>query len=99
MYWALLYDYADDYLERRTPLRPDHLALARAAEERGELVLAGALDDPADRAILVFMTDEPTVIEEFVAHDPYVEHGLVTNWQIRKWNVVVGTAKEPKTSE
>jgi len=30
------------------------------------------------------------VVEEFVAADPYVRHGLVTGWTIRDWDVVVG---------
>ncbi len=38
----LEYVLAEDYLERRAALREDHLALARAAHERGELLLAGA---------------------------------------------------------
>lgn len=90
MLWALLYDLVDDYLERRAPLREEHLALARAAHERGELVLAGAVTDPADQAILVFRADDPTVVERFVEKDPYVAHGLIRSWRIRSWNVVIG---------
>jgi uncharacterized protein YciI len=90
MLWALVYDLVDEYIERRAPLRATHLELAQAAHDRGELVLAGALDDPPDRAILVFRTDDPSVVEDFVTGDPYVQQGLVTAWQIRRWNVVVG---------
>jgi uncharacterized protein len=90
MYLLLFYDLVDDYLERRTPLRAEHLELANAAHERGELALAGALTDPADRAVLAFSTDDRAVVEAFVAADPYVREGLVTGWQIRPWNVVVG---------
>jgi uncharacterized protein len=93
MYLVLFYDLIDDYLERRTPLRPEHLELARATHERGELAIAGALDDPADRAVLVFATEDPSVVQRFVDADPYVREGLVRNWQIRKWNVVIGGAR------
>ena len=89
MYLVLEYALADDYLERRAALREDHLALARAAHERGELVLAGALPDPFDRALLVWDT-EPEVVERFASADPYVVQGLVTSWTVRPWNVVVG---------
>ena len=88
-YSVLEYTLADDYLQRREALRADHLALARAAHERGELLLAGALPDPYDRALLVW-TAPREVVERFVAADPYVRHGLVTGWTIRDWNVVVG---------
>ena len=90
MHLALLYDLADDYLERRAPLREEHLGLARAAHDRGELVLAGAFDTPADRALLVWATEDENVVQRFVDHDPYVANGLVTRWEIRRWNVVVG---------
>jgi uncharacterized protein YciI len=89
-YWVLLYDVVDDYVERRTPLRGEHLALAQAAHERGELVLAGALDDPPDGAILVFRADAASVAEAFAEADPYVREGLVTAWHVRRWNVVIG---------
>lgn len=89
MHLLLEYTLADDYLERRAALREDHLALARAAHERGELLLAGALPDPYDRALLVW-TAPREVVERFVGADPYVAHGLVTGWTIRPWNVVIG---------
>ncbi|NEK56427.1 hypothetical protein GCU56_00875 [Geodermatophilus sabuli] len=89
MHLVLEYTLAADYLERRAALRDEHLALARAAHERGELLLAGALPDPYDRALLVWTAPRETV-ERFVAADPYVVRGLVTGWTIRPWNVVVG---------
>lgn len=48
MHYLLFYDYAPDYLERRAQFREEHLALAWEAQARGELVLAGALAEPAD---------------------------------------------------
>ena len=89
MYLVLEYALVEDYLERRAALREEHLALARAAHGRGELLLAGALPDPYDRALLVW-TAPREMVEQFVAADPYVRHGLVTAWTIRDWNVVVG---------
>src|SRR3954468_8221447 len=58
MYLALIYDLVEDYVERRAPLREEHLGLARAAHDRGELALAGAFAEPADRALLVWSTDD-----------------------------------------
>lgn len=87
---ALIYDLAEDYLARRGPLREEHLALARAARQRGELALAGAFSDPADRALLVWRGDDRSIVEAFVDSDPYVANGLVRSWEIRAWNVVVG---------
>lgn len=90
MYYILFYDYVDDVLERRTPLREEHLRLAKKARERGELVLAGALAEPVDQAVLVFDVEDPSTIEKFVKADPYVVRGIVERWRIRPWNVVIG---------
>ncbi len=89
MYLLLEYALADDYLERRTALREEHLSLVRAAHERGDLLLAGALPDPYDRAVLVWNA-EREVVERFAEADPYVVQGLVTSWTVRPWDVVVG---------
>jgi uncharacterized protein YciI len=90
MHWLLLYDLVDDYPDRRAPLRPEHLGLAEAAHERGDLLMAGALAEPADRAVLVFRGDDASAAEAFAAADPYVREGLVRSWQVRPWTVVIG---------
>lgn len=89
-YFVLRYELVDDYLERRAPLRAEHLALARAAVERGELRLGGAFAEPADEALLVFRAADPGVVEAFARADPYVREGLVTRFTVRPWTVVVG---------
>jgi uncharacterized protein YciI len=90
MHLALIYELVDDYLDRRPPLREEHLGLAKEAHERGELLLAGAFVEPADRALLVWPTEDEDVVRRFAEADPYVRNGLVKSWSIRKWNVVVG---------
>jgi uncharacterized protein len=94
VYFALLYDLVEDYLDRRGEFRDEHLGLARAAHERGDLVLAGAFADPSDTALLVWDVDDARPVEEFVAADPYVRNGLVASWRIRPWTVVVGAAPD-----
>jgi len=92
-WYLLLYDVVPDYLERRVPLREAHLRLIREAHARGEIVLAGAYDDPTDGTfdggVLVFKTSDPAVVHRFADADPYVQHGLVTRRRVRHWNVVV----------
>jgi uncharacterized protein YciI len=96
MHYLLIYDVTPDYLERRAAFRSEHIALARAAEARGELVLGGALAKPADGAILLFRGDSPAAAEAFAAADPYVKNGLVTRWRVREWTTVVGRDAEVK---
>ena len=90
MYFALMYEVVDDYLERRAAYRTEHLAMAREASERGELVLGGAFAEPADGALLVFEGADRSVAERFAESDPYVRNGVVRSWRIRPWTVVVG---------
>jgi uncharacterized protein YciI len=90
MYFILFYDVVDNFVERREPFRDVHLDMANAAVERGELALAGALAEPADGAVLIFKGDDPSVAENFAKQDPYVLNGLVTNWRVRPWTVVLG---------
>jgi uncharacterized protein YciI len=89
-YFALFYDVVDDYVAQRTLYREEHLGLARVAHERGDLVLAGALADPVDGALLIFRAADASVAETFARNDPYVLNGLVTSWKVRPWTVVIG---------
>jgi len=87
---ALTYDVVDGFIEKRAQHRPLHLAMVREAHARGELMLAGALGDPPDGALLVFHGDSAEPAERFAQADPYVTSGLVTRWRVRPWTVVVG---------
>jgi uncharacterized protein YciI len=90
MHFLMFYDYAPDYLERRGAFRDAHLQRAWQAEARGELVLGGALADPADRGVLLFQCDSTDIPERFAKDDPYVQNGIVTAYSIRPWTTVVG---------
>ncbi|HOB54317.1 MAG TPA: YciI-like protein [Acidobacteriota bacterium] len=86
----LFYTTVENYVERRAPFRDAHLAMAQAAHARGELVMAGAFAEPADGAVLVFRGDSPRVAEAFAESDPYVQNGLIAEWRVRPWTVVIG---------
>jgi hypothetical protein len=88
-HYLLTYSLAPDYLDRRPGFRGAHLALARAAADRGELLLGGALEG-ADEAMLLFAGDDASVAEAFARGDPYVLNELVTRWRVREWMTVVG---------
>lgn len=88
-YFAVQYDVVDRFVERREPYRAEHLALIRAAHARGDIVMAGAIGQPPQGALIVFRVATAAEAEDFVLHDPYVVQGLVTRWTIRPWHVVV----------
>ena len=90
MHYILFYEVVEDYLTRRQQFREAHLKHAREFHAKGELVLAGALSDPVDGAVLVFKGPSPDAAERFANTDPYVLAGIVTSWRLRKWMTVVG---------
>jgi len=90
MHYLLFYEAGDDYLARRAEFRAEHLELAWAASERGELLLGGALANPVDGALLLFKGESAAVAEDFARVDPYVTSGLVKRWYVREWTTVAG---------
>jgi uncharacterized protein len=90
MHYLLFYEVGDDYVAKRAAFRSEHLARGWASSDRGELVLAGALANPVDGAVLLFEGDSPAVAEDFAKSDPYVLNGLVRRWYVREWNTVAG---------
>ena len=89
-FFALQDELIDDFVARRTLYREQHLGLLRDLHSRGEVVLAGALAEPADRALLIFKGADRSVAESFARRDPYVTNGLVKRWDMRPWSVVIG---------
>ena len=94
MHYLLIYEAGDDYVERRAPFRGAHIAHARQAVARGELVLGGGLANPADGAVLLFLGASPAIAEAFAKSDPYVVNGVVKTWRVREWTTVVGPLAE-----
>src|SRR3954469_23727286 len=90
MHYLLLYALVADYVTRRAPLRGGPLPHPCAAHGRGEMVLGGVLDDPVDRAVIMFQGDSPDAARRFAEQDPYVLNGLVARWEVRQWVTVAG---------
>lgn len=89
MYYVLFYKFVPNYLEVRGPFREEHLNLAMESKEKGELILAGALEDPPDEGMLIFKADSKKQVELFAKNDPYVINGIVNHWMVCQWNVAV----------
>ncbi|MGE0595186.1 MAG: YciI-like protein [Hyphomonadaceae bacterium] len=90
-HFLLIYDYAPDFMEKRGPLRPAHLALANEYVARGELVLGGAAPGGQPPfGLLLFKAAAPETAEAFANADPYVSGGVVSAWRVCEWITVVG---------
>lgn len=90
-HFMLIYEVGPDFVQRRAQYREEHLALAWKAADSGQLVLAGALEEPTEQAFLLFRGSREAA-GRFAQADPYVRHGLVRKWQVKQWYTVAGAA-------
>jgi uncharacterized protein YciI len=88
-YFALTYITVENFTEKRTPFREQHLALAQAYYKKNILIAGGSMH-PAIESLLIFHCETEEVIKTFMGEDPYVQNGLVKAWYIREWKVVIG---------
>jgi len=88
-FFALMYQGVPDYFEKRTPLREGHLARAREAQSRGELLMAGALENPPG-SLFIFRCEDDGPVRAFAAADPYVTGNIVLKWSVQPWLVSIG---------
>ena len=65
-WFCLFYDYVDNILEKRGPIRPDHFKHISAYVEDGRCKLGGAFaDNNVDGALCVFHCQDISEVEEF----------------------------------
>jgi len=95
-HFMLIYDVGPDFMQRRAEFRDEHLALAWKAAEAGELMLAGALEESAGQAFLLFRGAREAALR-FAAADPYLKHGLVKGFRVRQWLTTVGAGAAQPT--
>ena len=86
--WVLTYAPAEGFMSKVPLHYPAHSALAKAAHDRGELLLIGLLDDPpSGESMAVFTTREAA--EQFATSDPFVLEGVVASYTITGWDEVL----------
>lgn len=88
MKYVLFYESADDVAEKAPVHFAEHKARWQEFLERGSLLLIGPFSDGSG-AMAVFTT--MAAAEEFAAGDPFVLHGVITNWYIREWMEAIST--------
>ncbi len=77
-------------IEKRAIYRSEHLKMAKDAQQKGSLIMAGAMAEPADGAVLIFKGESSKIAQDFAKNHPYVKNGLIKSWEVRPWTVVVG---------
>ena len=78
-----------------TPILGGYLA-DRYWGQRKTVILGGALTDPFDTGLLLFLSIDKSTADAFAQADPYVTNGLVERYEVRHWITVAGPfAAEP----
>lgn len=77
------YDMAPDALSKVMTHFPAHRARLDEFHARGDLLAAGPLGNPPEGAMAIFNSREAA--EEFIAGDPFVTEGLVSQWRLVEW--------------
>jgi uncharacterized protein YciI len=84
-----IYTYGYNDTPLRAERRPDHMAHLAQLESSGSVVLAGPLADLSG-GIIVFAADDLAAAEALVGQDPYTQHDVTTDRQLREWKITVG---------
>lgn len=85
---VLFYEPADDVLERAPLHYAAHRAWLDEFHARGSLLMVGPFGDPQAQGSMAVFRDRASA-EEFLAGDPFVEHGVVAGWEIRDWDEIL----------
>ncbi|MGC4067229.1 MAG: YciI family protein [Polyangiaceae bacterium] len=84
MKYVLFYEAAADFRSRFPAHFAEHQSLWGAFRDAGTLLMIGPFtDEPAGSALAIFTTREAA--QAFVEKDPFVRHGLVSQYRIREW--------------
>jgi uncharacterized protein len=81
--------YCEDVLEKRAPYREAHLAGLQQQQQEGILITLG----PTQDLTMVFgLYEAPSLetVRSLVEGDPYWQHGIWTNYQIKEWIQAIG---------
>ena len=58
-------------------------------EEQGKIVMAGAFAEPVDGGLFIFKNVTKEEIDDYIKGDPYYKNGLITDYKVKAWTVVV----------
>jgi uncharacterized protein YciI len=86
--YVVLYQSAPDVQLKAPAHFPAHKARLDEFHRNGDLLMVGTFGDPqAQGSMAIFRTQEGA--EKFVADDPFVVHGVVSNVELREWNEIL----------
>jgi uncharacterized protein YciI len=89
-YYILNYKAKANFIKNKEPYQAEHKLLMQQSYKSNNLVLAGGLLNPSDGGMLIFKGGSPKIAEDFAINDPYVKSGIIEEWFVRPWSIVIG---------
>lgn len=89
-HYLLRYQYVENIDALRGPYRDEHLTRLWTESDAGRVLIAGGAGDPVSEGIIAWSVEDPQVIHDFAAGDPYMTAGLITSYDVVPWRTVVG---------
>jgi uncharacterized protein YciI len=90
MFYVLRYFMVDDFEIKREKFRSEHLAHIRRSVELGKILVGGACGVPIKQGLIIFKVGDQQEVHDFVAEDVYFRNGIVFNYEVNEWHLVVG---------
>ena len=87
MKYVVTYDLADGAYDLAMQHYPAHRARLDEFHRRGVLLMVVTFADEPVGAMAVFTTRE--AVDEFMADDPFLRHGVVGSHRVREWDEVL----------
>ncbi len=84
---VLFYELAEGAMDLAQQHYPAHRERIDDFHARGLVLLVGTFADAPVGAMAVFSTRE--AVEEFMADDPFLRHGVVGAHRVREWDEVL----------
>jgi len=76
--------YCADVLEKRAPYRQVHLDGLAAQKEAGVLITIDPTKD-ITKVFGIYETEDEASVRELIEADPYWQHGIWTEYDVREW--------------
>lgn len=82
--YVLWGSYCNDVLEKRAPHRQAHLDRLATLKQAGTLITLGPTQD-LTQVFGVYEADNERVARRLVEDDPYWQHGIWTDYEVKEW--------------
>ena len=76
--------------EKRLSVRPEHREYLTSLVEKGVVLASGPYADDTGALIIYEAADEAS-LKEIISADPYTPANVITKWEIRVWNALLGS--------